>query len=125
MSQIKTEDQYNLFDWYKKCLSNYANFDGRARRKEFWYFTLVYTLIVFLTIIIDVVLKTRGIVTGIFILAMIVPSISVAVRRLHDTGRSGWFYLIQMVPVVGPILVLIWFATETNKDTNQWGNPAK
>lgn len=125
MSQVKTEDQYNLIDWFVKCLKNYANFTGRARRKEFWFFTLVYMIITTITIVLDLALKTYGVITGVFILAMIVPSISVAVRRLHDINKSGWYYLIQMIPLVGPILVLIWFATETKQESNQWGNPAK
>lgn len=125
MSQVKTEDQYNLIDWFVKCLKNYANFTGRARRKEFWFFTLVYMIITTITIVLDLALKTYGVITGVFILAMIVPSISVAVRRLHDINKSGWYYLIQMIPMVGPILVLIWFATETKQESNQWGNPAK
>ena len=125
MSQVKTEDQYNLIDWFVKCLKNYANFTGRARRKEFWFFTLVYMIITTITIVLDLALKTYGVITGFFILAMIVPSISVAVRRLHDINKSGWYYLIQMIPLVGPILVLIWFATETKQESNQWGNPAK
>ena len=104
---------------------NYANFTGRARRKEFWFFTLVYMIITTITIVLDLALKTYGVITGVFILAMIVPSISVAVRRLHDINKSGWYYLIQMIPLVGPILVLIWFATETKQESNQWGNPAK
>ena len=125
MSQVKTEDQYNLIDWFVKCLKNYANFTGRARRKEFWFFTLVYMIITTITIVLDLALKTYGVITGVFILAMIVPSISVAVRRLHDINKSGWYYLIQMITKEGPILVLIWFATETKQESNQWGNPAK
>lgn len=82
-------------------------------------------IITTITIILDVVLKTYGVITGVFILAMIIPSISVAVRRLHDINKSGWYYLVQMIPLVGAILVLIWFATETKPESNQWGNPAK
>ena len=87
MSKVKTEDQYNLIDWFVKCLKNYANFTGRARRKEFWFFTLVYMIITTITIVLDLALKTYGVITGVFILAMIVPSISVAVRRLHDINK--------------------------------------
>ena len=124
-NQDQSEEQFNMIDWFVKCLKNYANFTGRARRKEYWFFTLAYLICMIITLVIDAVLGSNGLLTVLFILAMIVPSISVGVRRLHDINKSGWFWLIQMVPLVGPIIVLIWLATETKPETNQWGNPAK
>ena len=124
-NQDQAESQFNMIDWFVKCLKNYANFTGRARRKEYWFFTLTYLITMIITIIIDSILGTNGIFTGIFILAMIVPSLSVAIRRLHDINRSGWYWLIQIIPLVGPILFLIWLTTETKPEVNQWGQPAK
>lgn len=124
-NQDQAESQFNMIDWFVKCLKNYANFTGRARRKEYWFFVLVYLIAMIITLIVDSVLRTKGIFTGIFILAMVIPSLSVAVRRLHDINKSGWYWLIQMIPLVGPILVLIWLATETKPEVNQWGQPAK
>lgn len=93
MSQVKTEDQYNLIDWFVKCLKNYANFTGRARRKEFWFFTLVYMIITTITIVLDLALKTYGVITGFFILAMIVP-------------QFQWLCVVYMILInqVGTIL---------------------
>lgn len=122
---LQPEQQFNMFDWFVKCLKNYATFTGRARRKEFWFFTLVYMLGMIVTIIIDQVIGTIALFTAVWVLGLTIPSISVAVRRLHDTNRTGWFYLIQMVPLVGPIILLIWLATETIPENNKWGSPAK
>ena len=124
-NQNQSETQYNMIDWFVKCLKNYANFTGRARRKEYWFFTLVYLIGLIIAIIIDAILGTYALFAAIWILGLLVPSISVAVRRLHDTNRSGWFYLIQMIPIVGPVILLIFLATETIPQANQWGNPAK
>ncbi|NHB57549.1 DUF805 domain-containing protein [Acinetobacter sp. 194] len=124
-NQNQSEEQYNMIDWFVKCLKNYANFTGRARRKEYWFFTLVYVIGLIITIIIDAILGTYALFAAVWILGLIVPSLSVAVRRLHDTNRSGWFYLIQMIPLVGPIILLIFLVTETIPESNQWGNPAK
>ncbi len=125
LDQHQSELQFNMIDWYVKCLKNYANFTGRARRKEYWFFTLTYLIALILMIIIDSILGTNGILSAIFILAMIIPSLAVAVRRLHDIHKSGWYWLIQMIPIAGPIMVLVWLATETKADVNQWGYPAK
>ena len=124
MSQNKTEDQYNAIDWFMNCLKNYANFQGRARRKEYWFFVLVYIGLSIVAGIIDGVLGTYYVVSGILMLAMIIPSLSVAVRRLHDTGRTGWWYLIAFVPF-GAFVLIYWFASDTKPETNQWGGPAK
>jgi len=59
------------------------------------------------------------------VLALFIPSLAVAVRRLHDTGRSGWWFLIALIPLIGTILLIVWLATETKQETNKWGQPAK
>lgn len=90
--------------WFLKALRNYANFDGRARRKEFWYFILFTFLILFAALAIDNLIfgnGTTGIVYPLTALALFIPQLSVLVRRLHDTGRSGkwvlWYYLLTLL----------------------------
>ena len=125
MSQNKTEDQYNAIDWFKKCLSNYANFSGRARGKEYWFFVLVQFAVLIIAAIIDsIIFKKPSVLYFISALALIVPSISAAARRLHDTGRTGWWYLIAFVPF-GAFVLIYWLASDTKPETNQWGGPAK
>lgn len=123
--QNKAEEQFNMLDWFVKCLKNYANFSGRARRKEYWFFTLVQFIILVITQIIDAILSTDFVFYAIAALALFIPSLSAAVRRLHDIGRSGWWFLIALIPLIGTILLIIWLATETKPENNQWGQPAK
>ena len=123
--QNKAEEQFNMLDWFVKCLKNYANFSGRARRKEYWFFTLVQFIILVITQIIDAILSTDFVFYAIAALALFIPSLSAAVRRLHDTGRSGWWFLIALIPLIGTILLIICLVTETKPENNQWGQPAK
>ena len=123
--QNKAEEQFNMLDLFVKCLKNYANFSGRARRKEYWFFTLVQFIILVIAQIIDAILSTDFVFYAIATLALFIPSLAAAVRRLHDTGRSGWWFLIALIPLIGTILLIIWLATETKPENNQWGQPAK
>lgn len=105
-------------DYFIGALKKYADFTGRARRKEYWMFILIY-------MIINVVLGILGleIISALVGLGLLIPSISIAARRLHDTGRSGWWQLIVFVPVIG-IIVLIVFLAQDGHDTNDYGvNP--
>lgn len=127
----------NMLDWYKKVVfENYANFKGRARRSEYWYFTLVNVIILLILYIpILIALGTSGdnpsamfwLFYGLYIvyaIATLIPNLAVSARRLHDIGKSGWNYLLVLIPLVGPILMLVWFATEGEGTSNQWGpNP--
>ncbi|WP_120430534.1 DUF805 domain-containing protein [Acinetobacter baylyi] len=121
----KSEDQYNLFDWFLKCLKNYANFDGRARRKEYWFFRLGMLILVIMASLIDTILETDVIFTGLVLLASLIPDLAVSVRRLHDTGKSGWWFLISLIPIIGMILLIIWFARDGQSEHNQYGKPVK
>lgn len=128
-----------MIDWYKKVVfENYANFSGRARRSEYWYFTLcnfIITLALYILIILSIVIshdsENPGIlfyliygVLSLYALATFIPSLAVIVRRLHDTGKSGWYYLIGLIPLVGAILILIALVTDSQPGSNQWGpNP--
>ncbi|MFT2719850.1 DUF805 domain-containing protein [Deinococcus sp. A31D244] len=110
----------------------YAQFTGRARRREFWMFTLVYGVINIILTVIDNALGIStgdtlndvGVFSGLFALAMLIPHLAVSVRRLHDTGRSGWWVLLGLIPVLGWIALIIFMATDGEVDSNKWGpNP--
>ena len=107
-------------DWYLQVLRKYAVFSGRARRKEYWMFVLVH-------IIISIVIFIVGsFAVGLYGLATIIPAFAVAIRRLHDTGRSGWWLLVNCVPIIGGIILLIWMVKDSDEGENQYGsNPKK
>ena len=131
----KSESDYNLIDWWKKVvLNNYANFSGRARRAEFWYYILGNFIILVPFYILGIIgitnemgaLSTLGfMVYGIIILGTLIPGLAVAVRRLHDLNKSGWYYFIFLIPLVGSIILLVWFFTEGNRYTNNYGEDPK
>jgi uncharacterized membrane protein YhaH (DUF805 family) len=117
-------------NWYLKALTNYMDFSGRARRKEYWFFILFNLLIsVALTIIDGVIglysIETGvGLFSGIYSLVILIPSIAVGVRRLHDTNRSGWWLLILFIPLIGVIILIVFMASDSNPEKNQYGpNP--
>ncbi|MEO8487402.1 MAG: DUF805 domain-containing protein [Betaproteobacteria bacterium] len=117
-------------DWFLGPLKKYATFEGRARRREYWFFVLAVVLISIVLTIVDTVIGTYnsasgyGILSGIFALAMLVPSLAVGARRLHDTGRSGWWLLIGLVPLVGAIVLIVFFVLDSHPGTNAYGpNP--
>jgi uncharacterized membrane protein YhaH (DUF805 family) len=117
-------------NWYLQVLQKYGVFDGRSRRKEYWFFVLFSTLISLLLIAIDSATGTfrsprgPGLLSGIYSLAVLVPSLAVSVRRLHDTNRTGWWLLLGIVPFIGPIVLLVFFASDGNPDDNEYGpNP--
>jgi len=114
----------NAFDYYKKGFTEkYADFSGRARRSEYWYFILFNILATAVTMGIDA-LYGYPILYGLYTLAAIVPSLAVAVRRLHDTNKSGWFLLISFIPLIGGILLLVWFVKDSDEGINEYGpNP--
>jgi uncharacterized membrane protein YhaH (DUF805 family) len=117
-------------DWYLMVVKRFADFSGRSQRAEYWYFVLFNFIISFVlgfvdglagTIISETGLGILGILYGLFIL---IPSISVGVRRLHDTGRSGWWLLIGLIPIIGAIVLIIFFIQDSQSETNTYGpNP--
>ncbi len=135
----KLEADYNMLDWWKKVVfDNYANFEGRARRSEYWYFILMNLLIFIIPAIVMVAgIGNNGgegslfyLGAGVLVLAglvLFVPSLALAVRRLHDTGKSGWWYLIGVIPVVsyiGGLVLLVFYCTDGEAGSNKWGpNP--
>ena len=128
-------------EWYLKAVrDNYANFSGRARRKEYWMFTLVYAIILIACTVVDNVLGTvfmmdagplgeisigYGWVYTICALVHFIPGIALVVRRLHDLGKSGWFYLIILIPLIGALVLLVFFCFEGQKQENKWGPDPK
>jgi uncharacterized membrane protein YhaH (DUF805 family) len=116
-------------NWYLYVLKNYAVFDGRARRKEYWMFVLFNLIFSILAGIIDDILGLNfesggGMIGSLYGLAVLIPSIAVSVRRLHDVGRSGWFILINLIPIIGWIWYLVVVCTDSDAGINKYGpNP--
>ncbi len=111
----------------KSCFSKYVTFSGRAARSEFWYFalftfigTIAISLIERLTFGISLV--ASGLLEGMFSLVTFLPSISVSVRRLHDLDRSGWWWWLWLIPIVGWIVLIIWMATKGTEGQNSRGS---
>ena len=118
-------------NWFLEAVKKYAVFEGRARRKEYWFFVLFYLIIYFVLTFIDGMTGSFsmeagvGMLSGIFMLAMIVPSISVLVRRLHDTDRSGWWWWILLVPIIGAIWLFVLTVLDGTSGQNQYGSDPK
>ena len=117
-------------NWYLQALKKYATFTGRARRREFWLFTLVNVLVVLALAFVDVLTGSFseqleiGLLSGLYMLAVLVPSIAVTVRRLHDTDRSGWWVLLGFIPIIGGLVLLVFELLDSQPGTNRFGpNP--
>ena len=116
--------------WYLEALKKYAVFSGRSRRKEYWYFVLFSVIVSLVLSAVDAILGTFssstnvGLLGGIYGLAIIIPSIAVSVRRLHDIDRTGWWVLISLVPVIGTIILLVFAVLDGTPGQNRFGpNP--
>jgi len=123
-------------EWYLKVMrDNYANFSGRARRKEYWMFTLFFMLFLLVPSFIFGVLigmfpnYTVLISGGIILVALyfihLVPALAVTVRRLHDTGKSGWLYLLVLIPYIGSLIIFIFTVIQGDKEDNKYGPDPK
>ena len=121
-------------DIYKSVLTDkYADFTGRARRAEYWWFVLmnfiVITAIAIVSLILYSVSDTLGVlgivIYAVYALAVIVPGVAVAVRRLHDTNKSGWMILVGLIPLVGGILILVFYFPDGDPGPNQYGPSPK
>ena len=117
-------------NWYLYVLKNYATFSGRARRKEYWIFFLFNVLISLGLGVIDVVAGTysveyeTGFFSGLYSLLVLIPSIAVSVRRLHDTNRSGWWVVISLIPIIGVLVLFVFTCLDSQPGTNRFGvNP--
>ena len=118
-------------NWYLKVLSQWADFNGRARRKEYWMFFLFNVIFAALASLIDYSAGTANFVSGsglfqnIYSLLVLVPGLAVAVRRLHDVGKSGWMLLLALIPPIGAIWLLVLMATDSKEGANKWGENPK
>lgn len=117
-------------NWYLMAFKKYAEFSGRSRRKEFWMFALFNLIALFLAAIIDNIIGTTfgeipyGFVYVIYSLITFVANLSLSVRRLHDVGKSGWFLLIYLIPLIGAIWIFVLFCTDGETGANKYGvNP--
>ncbi len=109
-------------NWYIAVLKKYAVFNGRAGRKEFWMFVLFNLIISLLLSLIEGLFSdSTSILSGLYSLAILVPSLAVAVRRLHDTNRSGWWLFLILLPIVGPIVLIVFYAMAGDKAANKYG----
>ncbi|UXI00140.1 DUF805 domain-containing protein [Photobacterium sp. TY1-4] len=116
--------------WYLYVLKNYAVFRGRARRQEYWYFFL-FNLLISLTLTgVDKLIGSpasgegAGMLASIYSLAVLLPSIAVGVRRLHDIGRQGWWMLLALIPLIGTIVLVYFFVQDSQPGANEYGlNP--
>lgn len=119
-------------DYYLEAFNKYSRFTGRSRRKEFWYFALFYLLFLFLAVLLDTLLgisfDEESIVGPIYLLVVLIhfiPALAVSVRRLHDTGRSGWWYFISLIPILGSIILLVLLCLEGEHGPNHYGKDPK
>lgn len=117
-------------NWYLAVWKKFAEFSGRARRKEYWLFVLFNIVVTIVLTLIDRALgllnqdSGLGVLSGIYSLAALIPSLAVTVRRLHDTGRSGWWILIGLVPCIGGLAILILAVLDSEAGDNAYGpNP--
>lgn len=122
-------------NWYLKVLKQYTDFSGRARRKEYWMYTLFNLIFAIVALMVDLLLGTSFEMNGMNILGygyiymlynlfVIIPGLAVSVRRLHDVGKSGWFLLIAFIPLIGAIWLLVLYVTDSDSGNNKWGaNP--
>jgi len=117
-------------NYYLKVLKQYADFNGRARRKEYWIYNIINSIIGGLLFFLDYMLGTTidslglGVLCLVYALFVFIPGVAVAVRRLHDVGKSGWMLLIALIPLIGAIWLLVLYLTDSNPGENKYGpNP--
>jgi uncharacterized membrane protein YhaH (DUF805 family) len=111
-------------EWYIKVLQNYVGFQGRARRKEYWMFVVISFVISIILEVLQSVLHLRQVLTSLYSLAVLLPSLAVSIRRLHDTGRTGWWVLIGIIPIIGTIILLVFMFFDSQEGENKYGpNP--
>lgn len=129
---ISGGNQKSAWDYYLTIWRKYAVFSGRAQRSEYWYAFMFNIIFLIVAVVLDNILGTAiaGVGYGLFYfvysLAVLVPGLAVGVRRLHDTGNSGWMLLVSLIPIAGPIWLLILMATDSNPGNNQYGpNPKR
>jgi uncharacterized membrane protein YhaH (DUF805 family) len=110
--------------WHLMVLKKYAVFSGRSRRREFWMFALFNFIIALVIGCVEGIVGSPAIISTLYSLAVLIPSLAVTVRRLHDTGRRGWWILIGLIPLVGWIVLIVFMVLDSQPNDNQYGpNP--
>ena len=108
-------------NWYFEVWKKFAVFNGRAQRSEYWYFALFNAIVIVVLAIIDSSASTYPLFVGVYFLAVLLPGLGVGVRRLHDTNRSGWWTLIGLIPLIGPIVLIVFYAQDSAPGANSYG----
>ena len=109
-------------EFFFRAYKNYANFQGRDTEKEYWIFYFIYLATYIFLRIADNILNTEGFLSGAFVLISIIPSIAIATRRLHDIDKSGWWQLLYLVPIIGFIILIVFFIKQGTEDKNRFGD---
>ena len=117
-------------DWYLDVLKNkYATFSGRAHRKEYWMFLLINLVVTVVLALIDSLIGSAsesgmGLLSSVYSIGVLIPSLALSVRRLHDIGRTGWWVLISIIPVIGAVVLLVFMLLDSEPGSNRYGaNP--
>ena len=115
--------QVPFVDAVKRAVTvNYCNFNGRSSRSEYWWYALAVAI---LNVVISTVLSgcpsVMQVVSGVVTLGLLLPGFGLAVRRLHDINKSGWYLLLALIPIVGAIVLIVWFCKESEPQANQYG----
>lgn len=103
-------------------LSRYFDFDTRSSRSEYWYWVLFVILLSIVAGVIDSIIFDAPILRSLVTLGLLIPGIAVSVRRLHDIGRSGWWYLIALIPLIGALVLIYWFVQPGTPGSNEYGD---
>jgi uncharacterized membrane protein YhaH (DUF805 family) len=111
----------NFVEAVKSGFNNYVNFSGRAQRSAFWWWAVFVIIVDIIVFIVDRVILGGPVLAWIAFLALILPGLAISVRRLHDLDRSGWWLLIVLIPLVGLIVLLIWYCMRGTPAPNQYG----
>ena len=122
---INNTKEQSSFDYYKQVLEKYSDFSGRSTRAEYWYFMLYNIIIAILIAILGVIIgDEQGVLYVLYLFIVFIPQLAVSVRRLHDIGKSGWMFLVSLIPLIGFLWMLILFTTDSDSGTNKYGpNP--
>lgn len=115
----------------KTCFQKYVTFKGRARRSEYWWFCLLNFIAGIVTVVLDYQMGTiniefgLGALSGLYSLIIFLPGLAVSVRCLHDTGHSGWYYLLTFIPILGALFLLYFFVSDSAPEENRYGKSPK
>lgn len=114
-------------NYFLDALKNYATFSGRATRQQYWMYILFYIVFYFVAVMLDITLgqfdkeKMSGFISTVYTFGLLLPTIAILARRLHDIGRSSWWILLIVIPVIGSLVILIFTLMDSQKDENKYG----